>query len=79
MNGIFSSWAEIHAAIMGIGFGLLSAAAHRVLPARRWFPLLGFVVGLVVGLNLNVSPWEGWWHVWYVLLPTALVVYFVSR
>lgn len=76
---LFSSWAEVHGAVMGLAFGLFVAAVGRASAGERWLFPLGLVVGAVVGLNLNVSPWEGWWHAWYVLLPFALVVYVAFR
>lgn len=76
---LFSSWAEIHGALMGIAFGLFAATAGRVAPARWWLFPAGALAGLVVGLNLSVSPWEGWWHAWYILVPFAALAYAAGR
>lgn len=76
---VFSSWAEIHGALMGVAFGLFAATASRVAPARWWLFPAGALAGLVVGLNLNVSPWQGWWHAWYVLVPFAALAYAAGR
>lgn len=79
LTSVFSSWAEIHGALMGIAFGLLAAASSRELRSRQWLLIPGFIAGLIIGLNLNVSPWEGWWHAWYILLPFAGIVYLLCR
>lgn len=72
------SWAEIHGTIMGIAFGLFAAVAGRITPNGWWLFPTGLFVGIVVGVNLNVSPWEGWWHPWYILFPSAILVYVFS-
>lgn len=79
LTSLLSSWAEIHAAVMGIGLGLVAAVGKRTVPAGRWGTATVFTGGMLVGINLNVSPWEGWWHIWYILVPFAAISYLLSQ
>lgn len=73
----FLTFAEIHAAAMGVVIGTLIALLYSKKSLASAIGVFAFLTGFILGA-FAVGPtvglaWAGFWHPWYILFPTTIV------